>query len=141
MLVAPGSDTGIVPAFSTTGARHGSGELLAGALDTGGLVTAALDAGALTSADPVTVVLATGERSGLAGTVDAALLPGPIDVTGGAEAAARLVGWLAQPATSRTVKATALIGVGTRSLALTAGRRNRRAIGCLEERTRCSSCA
>jgi hypothetical protein len=98
-------------------------------------VTAALDAGALASAERVAVVLGTGELSGLAGALDAALLPGPADVTGGAEPTARLVGWLAQPATNRQVRTAALIGVRTRSLVLTSRGRDRAAMGCVEERT------
>ena len=74
-LSAPGSSTGTEPAFSTRGARHGSGGPLAGAVVAGRLAASELDAGSLAGAETATA-LAAGEPSGLAEVVDGALLSG-----------------------------------------------------------------
>ena len=109
------------------GARHGSGALLAGALlagvlTSGALATAELDAGAV----------ASGEFIGLAGTADAALLPGGTEAIGGDEVAAPPVGCLAQAASSRTVRTAALVGVRTCPLAFTSRGRKDPRRGCTD---------
>ena len=102
---------------------------------TGALAASERDAGALADAETGAALLATGEIGGLAGAVDAALDPGSSEEIGGDELAAEPVVRLAQPATRRTVKTTALLGVRIRSLALTSRGRDGAANGCLEERT------
>jgi hypothetical protein len=89
-LSAPGSGTGTGPAISITGARHGS--LLVGALTGGELATARDGVAGLAGAEFGAAVFATGDSAGLAGTVNAALLPGESEGTGRDEPVARVVG-------------------------------------------------